>query len=184
MIEQVKVRVDTQLQATLERLQAVFKERPSWAEDVASAESLQAVAAAVLALPKTAPTAAEITMLLNAILALPQQSASPQAVEALGTAVSALAANVGILPREAASPSMLQGLGDLAVALRDEVRGQAPMLTQLVTTLAELREQQNWLCATCQRIESEVGALQQASRQTELVVARLNRPWYRRLFRT
>ena len=155
MIDQVKVRVDAQLQATLERLQEVFMERPSWAEDVASAESLRAVSAAVQALPKTAPTVAEVMALRKAILALPQQSASPQAVAELQAAVD---------------------------ALRDEVGGQGQVLAQIAEALAALRSQQDAVFASCQRIEADLGTLRLASGQNESLLARLNRPWYLRLF--
>lgn len=155
MIDQVKVRVDAQLQATLERLQEVFTERPSWAQDVASAESLRAVAEDVQALPKTAPTVAEVMALRSAILALPQQSASPQAVAELMAAVD---------------------------GLRDEVGVQGQVLAQLAEAISELRAQQESVFASCQRIEADLGTLRQVSGQNESLLARLNRPWYVRLF--
>ncbi len=249
MIEQVKVRVDTQLQATLERLQEVLMERPSWAEDVASADSIRAVSVAVQALPKSAPTAAEVTALRDAILALPRhaaspeavaelkasvdalgtlvrgqaerpawadevaravldavravpapaspadvgavrdavhalprQAASPEAVAALATAVAALTASVSALPGEAASPAMVQGLRDEVVALRNDVRGQGQVLAQIAGALTELRAHQEAVRASCQRFEAELGALRQVTGQNELLLGRLNRPWYLRLF--
>jgi hypothetical protein len=162
LIDQVKVRVDAQLQSTLERLHEVFMERPAWAQEVASAESLRAVSAAVQALPKTAPTVAEMTTLRNAILALPQQSASPKAVEELKAAVD---------------------------ALRDDVNGQVlaaahltGALTALQTQQASLRAQQDSVVAACKRIEADLGALRQVAGLNETHLERLNRPWYRRLF--
>jgi len=111
MIKEVKLRVDSQLEPILLRLQDAvqdafrdaFTERPEWANEVATSEALRQDLKTVLAAIEHTVTKADLAAVRESINRLPTQAASPGAVAEIMTAVEAL-------PKQAASPESLASI--------------------------------------------------------------------------